>query len=151
TGDIVGHRGLGETVYPITATALEDTTVCFVPNHFLEATLKVNPAFTYELMQFYAAELQKAEGRMRNLAHMEVKGRIADAVLQIARVYGTDNEGFINADITRQDIASYAGTTYETVFKFFTELGQSGLISTSGKRIRLQSPDALQQFIVNPT
>src|SRR5689334_13459120 len=41
-GDIVGHRGLVDAVYPISATALEDTVVCFIPNDFLEATLKTN-------------------------------------------------------------------------------------------------------------
>ncbi|RYZ24545.1 MAG: Crp/Fnr family transcriptional regulator [Chitinophagaceae bacterium] len=149
-GDIVGHRGLGETAFPVTATALQDTIACFLPNSFLEATLKVNPNFTYQLMQFYATELQKAEKRMRNLAHMEVKGRIADAVLQIAALYGTDDGGFIDTDMTRQDIASYAGTTYETVFKFFVELAHTGAIRTSGKRIRIDRPDALHRFLVNP-
>lgn len=148
-GDIVGHRGLGDTVYPISATALEDTVVCFIPNDFLEATLKTNPDFTYKLMHFYATELQKAEKRMRNLAHMEVKGRIADALLQIAGVYGNGEDGFIATSLTRQDIASYAGTTYETVFKFFTELVSAGIISTAGKNIRIDRTAELQKFIVN--
>src|SRR6202012_2484120 len=75
-GDIAGHRGLGDETYPISATALEDTTACFISNEFLEITLKANPSLTYKLLQFYASELQRAERRMRNLVHMEVKGRI---------------------------------------------------------------------------
>lgn len=147
-GDILGHRGLGgNPVYPISATALEDATACFIPNDFLEATLKTNHHLTYELMHFYAAELQKAEKRMRDLAHMEVKGRIADSLLQIATTFGLDADQFIAATITRQDIASYAGTTYETVFKFFTELTDAGIISTNGKRIRIDNLNALNTYI----
>lgn len=147
-GDILGHRGLGgEAVYPISATALEDCRVCFITNAFLETTLKANHDLTYELMHFYATELQKAEKRMRNLAHMEVKGRIADALMQIANSFGIDKDQFIAASITRQDIASYAGTTYETVFKFFTELTDKTIIATNGKRIRIDKPDALKLFI----
>ncbi|TCJ14552.1 Crp/Fnr family transcriptional regulator [Flaviaesturariibacter flavus] len=148
-GDIVGHRGLGDARYPISATALEDTVLCFIPAEFLEATLRVNAGFTYELLQFYVSELQRAEKRMRNLAHMEVKGRIADALLQIAEVYGRGEDGFIPIDITRQDIASYAGTTYETVFKFLTGLAATGHITTAGKRFRVDDRAALQRFIVN--
>jgi CRP/FNR family transcriptional regulator len=150
TGDILGHRGLGGSeVYPVTATTLEDTKVCFITNEFLATTLATNHFFTNKLMHFYAAELQKAEKRMRDLAHMEVKGRIADAVLELARVFGMDQNKTIAASITRQDIASYAGTTYETVFKFFTELTQAKIISTSGKSIKINKPDRLKQFAIN--
>jgi CRP-like cAMP-binding protein len=149
-GDIVGHRGLGgDDTYPIGATALVDTKACFISNEFLEATLKANPYFTYTLMQFYAKELQRAEKRMRNLAHMEVKGRIADALLELSGVFGLDSSGFISVPVTRQDIASYAGTTYETVFKFLGEMSRLKLISGDGKKIRINQAGSLRKFIVN--
>ncbi|HVW62212.1 MAG TPA: Crp/Fnr family transcriptional regulator [Puia sp.] len=137
-GDVLGHRGLGGGLYPVTATTLEDSQLCYIPNDFLESSLKANPSLTYQLMHFYAAELQRTEKRMRNMVHMEVKGRIADALLEIAGLPLT---------ITRQDIASYAGTTYETVFKFFTELTNEKIISTSGKDIRINDPSRLKSYI----
>ncbi|MGZ3837769.1 MAG: Crp/Fnr family transcriptional regulator [Flavisolibacter sp.] len=148
SGDILGHRGIGGTaIYPITATALEDTRTCFISNEFLEATLRVNPSFTYKLMHFYATELQKAEKRMRDLAHMEVKGRIAGALLELSEIFGMDEQRNISLAVTRQDIASYAGTTYETVFKFLTELIKEKVISTTGKTIRIGHPEKLKAFI----
>jgi CRP-like cAMP-binding protein len=149
TGDILGHRGIGDSdIYPIGATALEDSKVCFITNDFLEATLKTNPSFTYQLLHFYADELQKAEKRMRNLAHMEVKGRIADALLEISKISGLTKDKFIALTVSRQDIASYAGTTYETVFKFLTELSQTKIISTAGKNIKINSTEKLKQYIL---
>jgi CRP-like cAMP-binding protein len=146
-GDILGHRGLGGVVeYPIGATALEDTNACFITNDFLEATLKTNHELSYKLMHFYATELQKAEKRMRDLAHMEVKGRVAEALLELVNVFGVDKHQHIAATITRQDIASYAGTTYETVFKFFNELAEDTIISTNGKSIKINDTSRLQQF-----
>lgn len=150
-GDILGHRGLGsEEPYPITATAMEDMKVCFISNEFLEASLAVNPAFTYRLLQFYALELQRTEKRMRNMVHMEVKGRIAGALLDIAAFFGPDAGKYIAMPIPRQDIASYAGTTYETVFKFFAELTEAAILSTQGKRIRIEQPEKLQQYMFPP-
>ncbi|HTQ27681.1 MAG TPA: Crp/Fnr family transcriptional regulator [Puia sp.] len=148
SGDVLGHRGLGDdAIYPVSATAIEDVKACFISHDFLEASLKTNHGLTYTLMQFYARELQKAEQRLSNLAHMEVKGRIAEALLDIREFFGADQDNFISVIITRQDIASYAGTTYETVFKFFVELQQAGIISTTGKSIRVNKKDKLMQFV----
>jgi CRP/FNR family transcriptional regulator len=148
SGDVVGHRGQGgQSTYPISATALEQTSICFISNTFLEATLKTNPSFLYRMMQLYAGELQKAEKRMRNLALMEVKGRIADALLAIQETFTLDEGGYIRVPVTRQDIASYAGTTYETVFKLFTEWSNRGLIETAGKNIRINDSQLLRSFI----
>ncbi|HWB94721.1 MAG TPA: Crp/Fnr family transcriptional regulator [Puia sp.] len=144
-GEIAGLRGLGgQPAYPISATALEDTMACFVTNEFLELSLKANPSLTYTLMHFYAAELLKAEKRMRDVTHMDVKGRIAGALLDILQSFGTLADGTLALKLTRQDIAAYAGTTYETVFKFFTELTAAGIIATSGKDIQILSPERLE-------
>jgi CRP-like cAMP-binding protein len=145
--DLLGHRGMSlSDTYPITATALQDSRVCFVPNPIWEATLKVNNKCTYELMRLYAGELRQAESRMRNLAHMDVKGRIAEALLVLKNVFGETDSGDLNINISRQDIASYAGTTYETVFKTFTEWTASGILLLSGKNIRIQQAAALEQL-----
>lgn len=146
-GDIAGLRGLGgHTAYPISATALEDTTACFIDNDFLELSLKANPSLTYTLMHFYATELQAAEKRMRDLTHRDVKGRIAGALLDILQSFGTNKEGFLGLTLTRQDLAAYAGTSYETVFKFFNELTGGNVITTAGKDIRINQPERLIQI-----
>jgi CRP-like cAMP-binding protein len=143
-GEIAGHRGLGgNAFYPVSATALEDTLACFVSNEFLELSMKANPQFTYTLMHFYAMELQKAEKKMRDLTHLDVKGRIAGALLELAETFGTNEEGFLALTLTRQDIAAFAGTTYETVFKYFTELTAAGIITTVGKDIKINQPGRL--------
>jgi CRP-like cAMP-binding protein len=148
SGDILGHRGFGgDHHYPISATALEDTKVCFITDDFLSATLRTNSGFTNKLLDVFAADLKKAEKRMRDLAHMEVKGRIALALLEIQEKFGANKEKFISVPLLRQDIASYAGTTYETVFKFFTELTEKKILATNGKNIRINNPDALRKMI----
>ena len=147
-GDILGHRGMGsDPIYPISATALEDVKLCFIDNAFWEATMKSNHALTHKLVQFYAVELQQAEKRMRNLALMEVNARIADALLEMKEIWGVNSEGYISVPVARRDIAAYAGTMYETVFKFLSELTQKKIIATSGKSIRIIDEEKLKQHI----
>jgi CRP-like cAMP-binding protein len=143
-GDIVGHRGLGnELYYPVSATALEPVEICFFELDFFTSSLKVNHDYTFQLMMFFAAELQESERKMRNMAHMPVKGRVAIALLKLNEKFGTTDNGVVDISITKQDIASYAGTTYETVFRIMNEFIEQDMISTEGKNFSIKNIDAL--------
>ncbi|MDR3697216.1 Crp/Fnr family transcriptional regulator [Mucilaginibacter sp.] len=143
-GAILGHRGLGSNnIYPISATALEDGIICYIDLPFFESTLKVNTDFTYNLMLFFASELQESERKMRNLAHMSVKGRVAQALISLRDQFGKKEDGSINIELSRQDLASYAGATYETVFRVLNEMLKENLIKTSGKKIIINNREKL--------
>ncbi|MBX3256030.1 MAG: Crp/Fnr family transcriptional regulator [Chitinophagaceae bacterium] len=143
--DIIGHRGLSthDHTYPIGATVLADAVVCFITMDFFRSTLAVNPGFAYEFLMFMADELQLSEQRMRDLAHMQVKGRVAKALLSIEKKFSVDKDSFIAFTLSRQDIASYTGTTYETVYKLLAEFSEAGFIKTNGKDIALLNREGL--------
>lgn len=148
-GDIVGHRGLGsDNIYPVSATALEAVTVCYFDWAFFDASLKVNHELLYALMLFFAAELKVSERKMRNLAHMPVKARVAQALVILAEQFGLDKDGNINIILSRQDIASFAGTTYETVFRIINEFSETGLVAVTGKSIRPINLELLKTIVL---
>lgn len=137
-GSLFGHRGLGQDhCYPISATALEPVEACYVDLGFFQASLKVNQGLSHGLLQFFADELQASERKMRDLAHMQVKGRIAQALLHLREDFGVTDDGYIGLTLSRQDLASLVGATYETVFRIINELAQEGLILLEGKNIAI--------------
>ncbi|MGN6436998.1 MAG: Crp/Fnr family transcriptional regulator [Agriterribacter sp.] len=144
--DIIGHRGLSthNHIYPITATVLADARVCFINTAFFRSTIAVNPGFAYDFLMFMADELRLSEQRMRDLAHMQVKGRLAKALLTLEKKFGTKANGFIGFTINRQDIASYTGTAYETVYKLLGEFAEAGFIKTDGKDIAVVDHTGLE-------
>lgn len=146
-GDIVGHRGLGKDIYyPVSGTALEPVDACFVELDFFVSTLKVNHDLIFELLLFFAGELKESEKNMRNLAHMPVKGRVAQALLNLKNKFGVKENGLLELTLSRQDLASYAGTTYETVFRIMNELTQDGIVRTEGKEIGILDELKLTSF-----
>jgi len=143
-GQIFGHRGLGHNnIYPVSGTAIEPTEACFIGIDFFNTTLKVNHEFLLSLMLFFADDLQESERRMRNLAHMPVRGRLAQALVALEEKFGKTEEGFINIRLSRQDIASYVGSTYETIFRLMNEFIEEGLIAVSGKDILIKDTKKL--------
>lgn len=149
-GAIVGHRGFGQdSYYPVSGTAIEPATVCFITMDFFQSSLKVNHNFLYELMRFYASELQESERNMRNLAHMSVRGRIANVLLTLKSKFGVNEDEAIDINLSRQDLASFAGTTYETVFRILNEFAEMNLIKTTGKQIILVNAESLKNLTLD--
>ena len=137
-GEILGPAGLGDDSHSlVSATALEPVVVCYIGMAFFESTLHVNNNLTYKLMRFMANELQESEKRVRNLVHMPVKGRIAQALINLKNQFGVNTDGSIGIELTRQDLSSYAGASYETLFKVMNEFADEKLVETNGKSIRI--------------
>lgn len=149
-GAIVGHRGFGQEIYyPVSGTAIEPATVCFISMDFFQTSLKVNHDFLYELMRFYATELQESEKNMRNLAHMTVRGRIANSLLTLQSKFGINEDYSIGLNLSRQDLASFAGTTYETVFRILNEFVEFGYVKIDGKHVIITDVEALKRLTLD--
>jgi len=142
---ILGHRGFGlDSVYPVSATALEEITVCFIENDLFKTLLTTNNQFCTELMWYYADELKLTERRMRHLALMPVKGRIGESLVLIEKAFGLTENGFLAYPLARKDIASMAGTTYETVIRVFNEMVEDKWIELDKKWIKITDKKAIE-------
>ena len=146
-GELIGHRGFGtEESYPINATAIENSVLCYFSKSILQKVLKIEPKFTYRFMLFYANELAKSEIKVKSLSQMTVRERVIDTLLYVERKFGQD-KGFISVVLSRREYADYAGTTEEQVIRIFSTLKSENLITTKGKRIGIESVELLQKEI----
>jgi len=107
--------------------------------------LKTNQQLLYELTFFYADELKRTERRMKNLAHMPVKGRVAESILIIRDAFGIEENGQLSFGLTRKDMAALAGTTYETVIRMLDELVKDGYIALNDKDIVILKEQELRE------
>ncbi|GAA4303751.1 Crp/Fnr family transcriptional regulator [Aestuariibaculum suncheonense] len=143
-GEIIGHRGFGtEEYYSIGAIALEDTVLCYFSKHLLQQALMSNPKFAYDLMLFYANELNKSESKVKSISQMTVRERVIDTLLYINRKFGV-NKGFLDVNLSRKEYADYAGTTEEQVIRVFSALKKEKLIIARGKKIGINDISLLK-------
>lgn len=148
-GDIVGHRGISteQTIYPISATTLDVTQLCFVELPFFLSTLRINPELSYQLMLFFADELHLSEQKMTQLTQLPVKNRLAWSLLLIYRIFGEKNtNGYIGLSLSKKDLSSYVGTTYETVYRALGELIDLQVIAMDKKNIFIKNFQLLQDL-----
>lgn len=146
-GEIIGHRGFGtEEYYSIGAIALQDSVLCYFSKDDLQDALLVNPKFAYDLMLFYANELNRSENKVKSISQMTVRERVIDTLLYIHRKFG-DLRGYLNLPLSRKEYADYAGTTEEQVIRVFSALKKDKLIATQGKKISVTNIQLLKMEI----
>ncbi len=146
-GEIIGHRGFGtEEYYSIGAIALQDTILCYFSKEYLQETLLNNPKFAFDMMLFYANELNRSENKVKSISQMTVRERVIDSLLYIHRKFGNLN-GFLNLPLSRREYADYAGTTEEQVIRVFSALKKEKLIAAQGKKIGISDIQLLKREI----
>ncbi|WP_282124262.1 Crp/Fnr family transcriptional regulator [Algibacter mikhailovii] len=146
-GEIIGHRGFGtEEYYSIGAIALQDSVLCYFSKEDLQDALLETPKFAYDLMLFYADELNRSENKVKSISQMTVRERVIDTLLYINRKFG-DLKGFLNLPLSRREYADYAGTTEEQVIRVFSALKKEKLIAAQGKKIGINDIQLLKKEI----
>lgn len=146
-GEIVGHRGFGASqFYQINAVAVEDTTLCTFSTATMNEMLHTVTPLTYDLMLIYAEELNASETKVKKFAQMTVREKVIDAFLYINRKFGQAH-GFLNIQLSRKEIADFAGTTEEQVIRTISALKKEGLILASGKKLGIKNVELLKKEI----
>lgn len=143
--DILGHRGIGgDWIYHVTAEALTDTTLLFIPKKTFEVLAKTNAEFSYKLMTLFAEELKHSEEKTM---HLPVINRIASAILMNYEAFGANSKtGELNFTISRQDYANRAITTYESTIRALADLKKEKIIDTDNKTIFIKNLKKLREF-----
>lgn len=153
TGDLVGHRALYTPTSPISATALEDSELIYIPKDIFIRFISANPKFALFLIEFISKDLHDTEERMKSMIHHEVIVRIANLICMLIDAYGFSSKDPKKLEymLSRKDIASFAGTTYESVIRNLNNLEELKLIKIDKKNLIIPSEDALRKFITKST
>ncbi|HSR59174.1 MAG TPA: Crp/Fnr family transcriptional regulator [Robiginitalea sp.] len=147
-GEVLGQRSVVAEEYSnLSATAVNDMEVCFVPKEAIINTLHRNPDFTYEVLRHMAHDLREADDVIVNMSQKTVKQRIAEALLYMKNRFGEDTEGFLTLVLSREDIANVVGTATESCIRILSDFRKEGLIRTSGKRMAIADDRKLQDLV----
>lgn len=145
-GDVLGHRSLfSNENYTATATALEDTAICFLDKKFIFKAIQEQPTVAMNIIQKLSKEMGTAETRSASMSQKTVRERLAELLITLGKSYGVVENGRTRLDIklTREEMASMIGTTNETVIRFMSELKDEGVIEQEGKIIFIKNDEAL--------
>jgi CRP-like cAMP-binding protein len=138
-GDLLGYKALiSNEPYTATATAIEESAVCFIPKDVFFPILQQDTALSLKLLQIITQELRKAETRITHLAQKPVRERLAETLLTLKETYGLAEDGnTINVMLSREEIANLVGTATESAIRLLSEFKKEKVIDLEGRKIRI--------------
>ncbi|GAB5564510.1 MAG: Crp/Fnr family transcriptional regulator [Winogradskyella sp.] len=144
-GGLLGKRSLvSEQKSNLSATALTDMEMCFIPKSEIMSDLEKNPKFTMDVLKGMAEDLRESDNTIVNMAQKSVKRRMAEILMYVHDSFGTDEDDFLNIILSREDYANIVGTATESAIRILSQFKKEGLISTKGKQIKIDNYKKLQ-------
>lgn len=95
-GAVLGQRSvITEEVANLSAIAVNDMEVCFIPKDAIMDSLNSNPNFAVEVLRHIAHDLKEADDVIVNMSQKTVKQRIAEAFIYLEENFGKDKNGYL--------------------------------------------------------
>lgn len=129
------------------AETLRDSTICILKNSDLQSLIAQYPAIGMSMLAEMAKRLDASERQTVQVATEHIDKRLAMYLADLVEGEEDDNI-IITLPMARKEIASYLGTTPESISRKFKELETKGLITQlKGKEILIHNVDDLLLYV----
>lgn len=147
-GELIGSEGLAGALYPYTARALEESSVCELRLSRLPETDYDIEALQQGVIKLLGSEVAFNHELISSLVHQSADQRIAGFLLSLSlrlQKRGMYRERF-RISMSRSDIGNYLGLASETVSRILTRFQKAGCIRLQHKNLEILDGDALARI-----
>lgn len=145
-GELLGQRSMiSDEPVNLSAIALEDMEVCFIPKSEIMGLFNQNNNFSMNVMKAICGDLKEADDHMVNMAQKTVKERLAETLLYLKDTFGTNDDQSLKTQLSREELASIIGTATESCIRLLSDFNKNGLIEIKGKKIFLKDVAKLKK------
>jgi CRP/FNR family transcriptional regulator, cyclic AMP receptor protein len=135
-GDYVGEMALDGQPRSASVMTLEPTTCAVVTRDALRAAIVANPDVAMALIGTLIERARIATDNVKNLALMDVYGRVARLLLSIAKEQ-PDGKLVVPERMTQQDIADRVGASRDMISRIFKDLTIGGYVTVVDRIITI--------------
>lgn len=134
-GEYVGEMSLDGRPRSASVMTLEPTTCSVLSRDELRAAIARNPDIAMAIIEKLIERARIATDNVKNLALMDVYGRVARLLLSLAK---EDNGKLIVPDrMTQQDIADRVGASRDMISRIFKDLTVGGYVTVENRQITI--------------
>lgn len=147
-GELLGQRSMiSEEPVNLSAVALEDMQVCFIPKSEIMGFFDKNNQFSMNVMRTICGDLKESDDHVVNMAQKTVKQRLAETLLYLQDTFGKNEDESLKIQLTRDELASMIGTATESCIRLLSDFNKLGLIELKAKKIVLKNIPQLKKMV----
>lgn len=136
SGELLGQRSIiSEEAANLSAVALNDMEVCFIPRKEILGFFDQNNEFSMNVMKTICGDLKDADDHMVSMAQKPVRSRLAETLIYLEDTFGKNNDGSLYVQLSREEIAGMIGTATESGIRLLSDFKKLGYIDLLGKKI----------------
>ena len=125
-----------------TVTALSETQVVTIARDDFLRVVERSPRAIREILRLLARTVRRASGRIEDLVFLDVPGRVAKCLLDLAAA-NERNE----VELTQDDLAAFVGATRVSVNRALADLEGLGAVAVGRRRIEIRDQETLRRQV----
>jgi len=134
----------GDKINQYSVSVIEEAEVCFIDLTTFRNLLRSNPDFAYEIMIDICKNELEVYYKCANRTQKQIRGKIADVLLDMSdKIYNYDS---FTIPLNQEEIGNLVDSSRESVSRVFNEFEKDGIISASGKRIKVINKESLRMI-----
>ena len=147
SGELLGQRTLiSEEPANLSAVALADMAVCFIPKSEILNFFDTNNEFSWNVMKTICGDLKETNDHLVSISQKTVKERLAETLIYLEENFGKNADGSILIQLTREELAGMIGTATESCIRLLSDFNKTGLIELVGKKIVIKDMGKLKRI-----
>lgn len=147
-GDFLGYVPLLEgNTYTETAEALEDSEVAMIPKKDFEDLVNSNQAVAKKFIGLLAKNLSEKEDQLLGIAYNTLRKKVAGALVSLHKKYHKKEDESFLINITREELASMAGTATESLIRTLSDFRSESLIDIENGKIIIKNNKKLENLV----
>ena len=147
-GELLGQRSMiSEEPVNLSAIALEDMEVCFIPKTEIMGLFNQNNQFSMNIMKAICGDLKEADEHLVTMTQKTVKQRLAETLIYLSDTFGLNPDKSLTVKLSREELAGMVGTATESCIRLLSEFNKLGIIELSGKKIIIPDRNKLSKLM----
>ncbi len=147
-GDFFGYLSLLEgSSYKESAETMEETELALIPRKDFEQLINSNPSTAQKFIGLLAKNLVEKKEQLLGIAYNTLRKKVAEALVSLDRKYHDNKKEPYQIDISRDDLATIAGTATESLIRTLSDFKSEQLIDIKSGKVIITDHRKLEHLI----